>query len=186
MTIREIIHILNMTNKTISILAKEVGIAEKRLSIALKAAGYKFSNSGTKGWFYIGEGNEPLDKPIQSFLTVSNAKPPKKNTTQFEDNTESTQNNINIPTRNTEGVFTSEEIQILKGLAQSMKKGNADVLQQAILQLPQDKKVKKTYAIPEEIETRLSNLAASKRLQKSELLSLALLELLKRYEENII
>ncbi|QKE76204.1 hypothetical protein HPK19_25685 (plasmid) [Arthrobacter citreus] len=182
MTIQEIIHTLNTTNKTVALLAKEIGIAEKKLRAALKSAGYQFSNSGTKGWFFIGEGNEPLDKPVQSFLSISNTKPSKSNTKQSKENTVTIQGNTDIPKKNTEKVFTDEEIQILKEFAQNMKKGNTKILQQAISHIPQKKKVKKTYAIPEEIEMRLSNLATTQRLQKSELLSLALLELLERYE----
>lgn len=38
---------------------KKVGIGEKKLKEALHNAGYEYRNSGQKGWYYVGEGEEP-------------------------------------------------------------------------------------------------------------------------------
>lgn len=65
MKIGEILEALKVEGVKVSDVAKTIkGISEKPLRKALKDAGYHFSNSGVKGWHYIGEGDEPLDKSI--------------------------------------------------------------------------------------------------------------------------
>lgn len=42
------------------IAKKKVGIGEKKLNEALHNAGYEYRNSAQMGWYYVGEGQEPL------------------------------------------------------------------------------------------------------------------------------
>jgi hypothetical protein len=75
-------------------IAKRIeGISEKPLRIALKKAGYEFSNKAPKGWHYTGEGAEPTDKSIFDYHTKTTAtKKSKASNNNSVDTTNKTSN----------------------------------------------------------------------------------------------
>ncbi|MDH2363454.1 MULTISPECIES: hypothetical protein [Bacillaceae] len=73
-SIRSILDVLAQEGVKTGDVAKQLpGISEKRFRNALKKAGYEFRNSGQKGWFFIGEGDEPLDKSILDYVKPSSS-----------------------------------------------------------------------------------------------------------------
>jgi hypothetical protein len=85
MKIGEILELVK-TDKIADIAKREdVHLSEKPLRIALKSAGYEFRNSGQKGWYFIGEGDESsvLEQSIYEYskakaeANVSTNKPKK-------------------------------------------------------------------------------------------------------------
>ncbi|MFC0275003.1 hypothetical protein ACFFIX_27280 [Metabacillus herbersteinensis] len=76
-SIRSILEVLSQEGVKTADVAKQIpGISEKPFRSALKEAGYEFRNSGQKGWFFIREGEEPLDKSIFDYVKPSSL--PKK------------------------------------------------------------------------------------------------------------
>lgn len=53
---------------------EDVHLSEKPLRNALKSAGYEFRNSGNKGWYYVGEGDEEIVKEQSIYEYSSKAK----------------------------------------------------------------------------------------------------------------
>ncbi|PGE31845.1 CopG family transcriptional regulator [Bacillus wiedmannii] len=64
MNIKELLQMLK--EKRVLIVAKEIGISHKKLSKALKAAGYEY-NRGL-GWHFTSKGEQPLDADIREFI----------------------------------------------------------------------------------------------------------------------
>ncbi|KSU81986.1 hypothetical protein GA0061096_3582 [Fictibacillus enclensis] len=72
MLIKELLDQLTKPGQTVAAIAKQIeGIGEKRLKKALNQAGYQFRNQAPKGWFFAGEGAEPLDKSIFDYTTLA-------------------------------------------------------------------------------------------------------------------
>jgi len=163
--------------ETIANIAKDIdGIGEKRLRQALKSSGYEFKNSGEKGWHYIGEGQEPLDKSIFDYA-IGEQKVIKSNNKVIKEVIES---NNDVITGNN---FTLEEIHILKKMANNfITNGNNEVIKQKIKSIENVDRKRKTFHFSEVLSNRLSNLADKNDISKSDLLELAVLELLERYE----
>ncbi|MEK4839991.1 CopG family transcriptional regulator [Bacillus sp. FSL L8-0152] len=64
MNIKELLQMLK--EKRVLIVAKEIGISHKKLSKALKAAGYEY-NRGL-GWHFTSKGEQPLEADIREFI----------------------------------------------------------------------------------------------------------------------
>ncbi|WP_459499245.1 hypothetical protein [Bacillus sp. C1] len=55
-----------LENDRVAIVAKKVGISQKKLSKVLKVAGYKYNRKS--GWNFVGVGEPSLDSDIQEFM----------------------------------------------------------------------------------------------------------------------
>ncbi|PGD87931.1 CopG family transcriptional regulator [Bacillus wiedmannii] len=64
MNIKELLEMLK--ENRISIVAKEIGISQKKLSKAMKAAGYQYNRS--IGWHYTFKGEPSLEADIREFI----------------------------------------------------------------------------------------------------------------------
>ncbi|MED3350105.1 CopG family transcriptional regulator [Bacillus thuringiensis] len=64
MNIKDLLQMLK--ENRISIVAKEIGISQKKLSKAMKAAGYQYNRS--VGWHCISTGEPPLEADIRDFI----------------------------------------------------------------------------------------------------------------------
>ncbi|ECO1677967.1 hypothetical protein XO47_15175 [Listeria monocytogenes] len=74
MKIGDVLNEVKKPGETIASVAKRIdGISEKPLRKVLKSAGYEFSNREPKGWIYIGQDPEPLEKSIFDFTTKATA-----------------------------------------------------------------------------------------------------------------
>lgn len=171
-------------------IAKEInGISQKPFLNALKMAGYAYSNKAPKGWHYIGEGVEPLEKSIFEYVKRSNTKvndsPPKV----ISDNTEVNSSPPEVTPGNKEVTyvspvvhpqFTRDEVSDLMTMLQEWRMGkvtgNPQSLHDRIKGLPQGNKTRKTIVIDEEIGKRLDKYCKGEKVNKSDVLHLALLD----------
>ena len=170
-------------------MAKQIpGISEKPFRIALKEAGYEFRNSGQKGWFFIGEGEEPLDHSIFHYVKPSS---PKVHTDFTHSNNKFTESNKEF-TNNSPIIheqFTQDEIHMIKEMLKSWQEvtsttlTNEQSLYDRIKQLPQSDKTRKTIVIDRVIGKRLDEFCEAERINKSDVLHLALTDFLEKYEK---
>ena len=204
MKIKEILDDLLITGNTIAKIAKEkVRIGEKKLKEALQNAGYEYRNSGQKGWYYVGEGEEPLYTSVFEFIKSKNSHPKVKQTTpihafnvnQISHDTKKDSHPIPLDVNslraqdkssiNTE--FTPEERAILRDLIRGyvltdQQDSHGDDLYQRVMTLEKGKKVRKTIVINEEVGALLDSFADQQKFNKSDLIEIAILDLVKKYK----
>ena len=150
------------------------GISEKSLRHALKQAGYTYSNRAPKGWHYTGSGTEPITHNITDYLTTSN-----KTATNESSHAIHTQ-------------FTQEDIADLQHMLQEWRqqtsatpqqeqqlKQNTPNVHERIKALPTDDKVRKTIVIDQSIGNRLDDYCKTEKVNKSDIIHLALLDFIK-------
>ena len=65
MLIKEIVEGIKQ-GKTLAVIGKDIGVGKEKLSASLKNAGYEFSRQ--EGWFFGGEGEQPLEKDFREFI----------------------------------------------------------------------------------------------------------------------
>jgi hypothetical protein len=170
-------------------VAKQIpGISEKPLRNALKEAGYEFRNSGQKGWFFIVEGEEPLDKSIFDYVKPSSL---KVHTPFTQSNNKFTESNNEFTTNSpiVHEQFTQDEIHMIKEMLKSWQEvtsttqTNEQSLYSRVKQLPQSDKTRKTIVIDSIIGKRLDGFCEAERINKSDVLYLALVDFLDKYEK---
>ncbi|KOR76521.1 hypothetical protein AM233_25945 [Bacillus sp. FJAT-22058] len=204
MKIKEILDDLLITGNTIAKIAKEkVLIGEKKLKEALHNAGYEYRNSGQKGWYYVGEGEEPLYTSVFEFIKSNNSHPKVKQTTPthaFNVNQSSPTSShdtkedshpipldVNSVRTQDHTEFTPEERAILRNLIRGyvlndQQDSPGDDLYQRIVTLEKGKKVRKTIVIDEEVGALLDSFADQQKFNKSDLIEIAILDLVKKYK----
>lgn len=208
MKIKEVLNELSKQGNTIATIAKEkVKIGEKRLKAALHNAGYKYRNSAPKGWYYAGEGEEPSYQSIYDFIEVNNSSPNVKRTSPNVKKNSPVNSQpvaLDVKEARNEGeqpihtVFTHEEITILKQLIRSYvldekpsgsqddnsgdTQGDRDNLYQRVISLEKGDKVRKTIVINKEVGALLDTFADQQKFNKSDLLEIAILDLVKKYQ----
>lgn len=194
-SIRSIIEALKTNN--IDTVAKQIdGISKDPLGKALNKAGYKYSNSKPKGWQYAGEGVEPLDKSIFDYVKRSSlskkSSSPRVHTPITEGNTPVTPSNTDIIPSNTQVTevshvvhqqFTSDEVGMIREMLRSWQEASPTIqvdetLHDRIKQLPQGDKTRKTVVIDASIGKRLDDFCKAERVNKSDVLHLALMDFL--------
>lgn len=165
---------------TDSVGKKLIGVSGKIMSRALKQLGYEFSNSGEKGWYFKGEGQEPLDENILDYVNrrspkviLSNTKEEKSNKDVNRSNTKVKQSSIG---------FTDEEIQEIRLMLEERRNNQTvSALHDRIKQIEQDEKTRKTIVLDKQLGERLDKFCKSERVNKSDILHLALMDFLERY-----
>lgn len=207
MKIKELLDELSVTGNTIAKIAKEkVGVGEKKLKAVLHNAGYEYRNSGQKGWYYIGEGEEPLYKSVFEFIEPKRSSHNVKQTSLIsshnvkETSPTSSHNvksdsqpivfDVNRGRNEGETDFTPEEKAILKELIRAYvldeKQDNQgsrdDDLYQRVFALEKGKKVRKTIVINEEVGALLDRFADQQKFNKSDLIEIAILDLVNKYK----
>lgn len=191
--ISDILEQVNGGTKT-AVLCKDVGVGEKRLREGLKNAGYKYSQI-TKRWEYVGTSPEPLERSIFDFIPNAreNIKPVNKTAEKGNmkatsgDKTPSKPNN-NV---NSSGVFSAEEIAILKEMIANYKgrsstpANDTKSLHERIMSLDtSEPRKRKTIIIRDSIAKQLDNFAEQTRFNKSDIIELAILDFIRKYEKG--
>lgn len=168
MKISELLHDLSQPENTIASIAKGLdGISEKKLRQVLKEAGYEFRNQGQKGWYYIGEKEQPLNQSIFDFVHTSSPR------------VKSNSHNV----KQDELSFTSEEIRLLKELVKErVVEPQEHTLEGRIEGLNKGQKVRKTIVINENVGELFDRFAEQTRFNKSDLLEVAILDLIDKYK----
>lgn len=183
-------------------IAKEIdGISQKPFLKALKMAGYEYSNKVPKGWHYTGEDPEPLDKSIFDYVNFNST---KVNSSSPIIHQEITQSNTDVNSSNQDITsqspvihpqFTQNEVSMLMEMLyewQQQKKitepsEEIKVPQQVherIKGLPQSDKTRKTIVIDKGIGDRLDTYCKSERVNKSDILHLAIMDFLNKVENQ--
>lgn len=186
MKISELLELLSQPENTVDGIAKGMeGMGKRRLRDAIKRAGYQYQNSGKKGWYFVGEGEEPLDKSIFDFVSSHSNSPimkqVRKEVSQAVKESASSVSFADVTD------FTQEEVKVLKEMASEYMKEKEyqtkrDVLHKRIMMLEKVEKVRKTIVISESVGAKLDKFAEEKRFNKSDLLEIAILDLINRYE----
>ncbi|WP_342514190.1 hypothetical protein MKY34_05380 [Sporosarcina sp. FSL K6-1522] len=187
-SIRSIIEALK-TNKAEAV-AKEIdGISQKPFLTALKAAGYKYNTKAPLGWHYVGEGVEPLDKSIFDFH-VKKSPSPRVHKPITQSNTDIIPSNTQVTgvSHVVHQQFTSDEVGMIKEMLRSWQEASPTIqvqgtLHDRIKQLPQGDKTRKTVVIDKDIGKQLDNFCQAERVNKSDVLHLALMDFLNK-EDN--
>lgn len=187
-TIRSILEALKK-NKAEAV-AKEIdGISQKPFLAALKTAGYKYSTKAPVGWYYVGEGVEPLDKSIFDFHLKRGSSPKKNSSPKVHkpvssSNIEVTRSNTPV-TNNSHAIhqqFTQDEVRMIKEMLKQWNEAAPTIVEvgeslyERIKQLPQGDKTRKTIVIDKSIGERLDDFCKSERVNKSDVLHLALVD----------
>lgn len=193
--IREVLEKLNNGTKAAA-LAKELNLADKRFREGMKKLGFEYSNS-TKVWDGDEESEKYLDKSIFDYVPPKGNRgvKPKSRTDNSKvvgtQQIDSQRSNINSPKSNTkdEIEFTLEQILALKEIANQFinEKENEtqrDVLHKRIIKLPNEDMTRKTVVINKAVGDRLDTFASKMKFNKSDILSLALMDFLDRYEDE--
>lgn len=197
MVIDELIKKLNSKGESISSVAKTIPNAgEKKLRSAIKAAGF-FYDQHKKKWININEeALKNLHIDIGEFIKLERE---RKNTAGINNkqdygNKKEVQknkyigNNIGIES-NTKEIFSSEEVAVLKHMAQQLLIENnyqekRFILHQRIKGIKKEQRIKKTFAIKESLAKRINDFADENKYQLADVLEIALEDLLNRYNED--
>lgn len=200
-TLNSILTALKAGNKAEHIAKAIDGISQKPFLKALKMAGYEYSNKFPKGWHYIGEDPEPLDKSIFDYVNFNS---PKVNSSSPIVHQEITQSNTDVNNSNHEITshspvihpqFTQNEVSMLMEMLyewQQQKKITEpseeikvpQLVHERIKRLPQNDKTRKTIVIDNGIGNRLDAYCKSERVNKSDILHLAIMDFLNKVENQ--
>lgn len=202
-TIGSILKAIRAGNKAEHIAKAIDGISQKPLLRALKEAGYTYSNKAPQGWHYVGEGDEPTEKSIFDYVNSSSSsvkRTSKVNKPSQAIHTDFTLSNAEVASSNIEVIpnspvihpqFTRDEIADLAEMLHEwrLKKaaeqlGAPEELKQVherIKALPQGDKTRKTIVIDKAIGERLDGYCKAERVNKSDVLHLALMDFLDKY-----
>ncbi|WP_186673887.1 hypothetical protein [Sporosarcina sp. BP05] len=177
-TLRSILTALKDSN--ISDVAKQIdGISKDPLASALNAAGYKYSSATPRGWAFVGNGEEPLDKSIFDFVkSKSSARKP---------HSQPVPKIITTDSHTIHGQFTEDEMRAIKEMLKSWQESAPTIkmeptLHERIKQLPQEEKTRKTIVIDQSIGERFDVFCEAERLNKSDILHLALADFMAKFE----
>lgn len=177
-TVRSILTALKDSN--ISDVAKQIdGISKDPLSSALNAAGYKYRSATPRGWTFVGDGDEPLDKSIFDFVKPKSSaeKPRSQPVTKV----------VTTDSHAIHGQFTEDEVLAIKEMLKSWQESAPAVemeptLHERIKQLPREEMTRKTIVIDQNIGDRFDVFCEAERLNKSDILQLALADFMDKFE----
>lgn len=181
-TIGSILKAIRAGNKAEHIAKAIDGISQKPFLQALKDAGYEYSNKAPKGWHYVGEGAEPLETSIFDYVKRGNIKVKSSSPKVISSNTEvTTVSSIAHPQ------FTRDEVTDLMDMLQEWRMNKAaeqmgikepKAVHERIKELPQGDKTRKTVVIDKGIGERLDKYCQAEKVNKSDILHLALMDFL--------
>jgi len=192
-TIGSILDAIREGNKAEDVAKAIDGISQKPLLNALKDAGYTYRNKAPKGWHYVGEGKEPLDKSIFDYVKSSSPKVIRSNADVKSSSPKVIQSNTDVNSSNTDvkpsspkvhSQFTRNELTDLMEMLQEWrsKKGivqESTQVYERIKALPKGDKKRKTIVINESIAKKLEEYSNNERLDQSDILHLALIDFFK-------
>ncbi|OAH59271.1 hypothetical protein AWH48_16155 [Domibacillus aminovorans] len=186
MKVNEFIERLNDTN-TFRSLCKEVQIPEKRSRNALKDLGLEY-NKLSREWVFNGDENV-LEDEVNKYVPVTN----KRTSTRSENNEDvkaSLEKNSNVQkSAKDNSDFTIEEIKELKNMIEERKNDyelfDKYKIYDELSKVPTDEEIERcAYNLSKTTNARLKNYAKERRLPLQDLVELAIIDLLDRYDKN--
>lgn len=179
-----------------AVLAKEIGIGEKKLRDTLRSLGYEYRNSGDKGWHFVGEGDQPLERDIQDFVNVRKTRAQRKGNVQrtIDVSTEDEIHNALTPREVSALRDIINEWGTIKDAINTVATTREGVIETShsindlYIRVKQEiepqKKMRKTLNVNEGVGKALDEFAAKFRLDKQDIVELALYDLFAKYGEN--
>lgn len=181
MNIKDLLQMLK--ENRVLIVAKQIGISHKKLSKALKAAGYEY-NRGL-GWHFTATGEQPLESDIREFIVdIDNARSeaPNDGLTKNEVNVlreiingwDTTQNVVNTISQQKETVSKSSDPQKSTNPIHSLypRIGKSESRERA----------SRTVNLDKEICSKLDTFEDMHRLNRDEIVEFALGEFFEKYK----
>ncbi|NUC20406.1 hypothetical protein HUC00_28665 [Bacillus mycoides] len=180
-SVKSVLNELAKKGQTLATVSRDiVGIGSKKLSSILNELGYVHVNEGEKGWHFKGEGQEPLDENILDYVTRRSPKVISSNTKEDKSNKDVNESNTKVE-RSSTG-FTDEEIQEIRLMLEERRNNQTvSALHDRIKQINQDEKTRKTIVLDKQLGERLDKFCKSERVNKSDVLHLAITDFLERY-----
>jgi len=196
-TIGSILNAIREGNKAEHIAKAIDGISQKPFLKALKDAGYVYSNKAPKGWYYVGEGEEPLDKSIFDYVKSSSPKVIQGNTDVNSSSPEVIQSNTDVKSSSPKVIqsntdvnssspvvhpqFTHNELKDLMEMLHEWRSRRGTVqefssIHERIKVLPKGDKKRKTIVIDEKVASKLEEYSKNEKVDQSDILHLALLD----------
>jgi len=169
-----------LKDSNISDVAKQIdGISKDPLSSALNAAGYKYRSATPRGWAFVGDGDEPLDKSIFDFV--------KPKSLAKKSHSQPVTEVVTTDSHAIHGQFTKDEVLAIKEMLKSRQESAPAVemeptLHERIKQLPREEMTRKTIVIDQNIGNRFDVFCEAERLNKSDILQLALADFMDKFE----
>ncbi|PEB51622.1 CopG family transcriptional regulator [Bacillus pseudomycoides] len=172
--------ILNeLENNRILIVAKQIGISHKKLSKALKAAGYEYKRG--LGWHFKSTGEPPLKADIGEFIVDTNdakAETPNNVLTKNEVNAlrmvinewGTTKNAVNAIMQQKEKISAQKNTNPIHSLYMRIGESGAQ------------EKASRTVNLDKEICARLDGFEDKHRLNRDEIVEIALCEFFEKYK----
>lgn len=208
MMVKDVLKAMEM--KKTATLAKEIGVGEKKLRDALRAAGYDYSNVIPKGWHFVGEGEHPLDKSIHDYVkkrtTTASSKTKVKVTTEEEKDNVLTTYEVSILRDVVNEWETVKEVLNkvsasgkrrvpggLEGYFRDFSKSEPSQqpthsINELYVRVKQEiepqKKMRKTLNVNSGVGTALDDFASKYKLDKQDIIELALYDFFEKYNEN--
>lgn len=187
-TVKFVLEELSKQGGTLDTVSRDIdGISSKKLSSILKDLGYGHANEGQKGWQFKGEGQEPLDENILDYVNRRSPKVISSNTKDVQGNKTVNKGNVsvkksNIEVKESNTGFTQEEILEIRAMLEERRNNQTlSPLHDRIKQIEQDEKTRKTIVLDKQLGERLDKFCKSERVNKSDVIYLALLDFLERY-----
>lgn len=186
-TIGSILNAIREGNKADEVAKAIEGISQKPFLKALKDAGYAYNNKAPKGWHYIGDGEEPLNKSIFDYVNASSPRVMKGS----EDVKSSSPNevikgnaDVKVSSPKVHPKFTLDEFSEIREMLQEWKLKRGTVqeptqVHERIKKLGEGSKTRKTIVIDKKIAKQLDDYCKSEKVNKSDIIHLALMDFFK-------
>ncbi|MED0905286.1 CopG family transcriptional regulator [Bacillus nitratireducens] len=181
MNIKDLLQMLK--ENRISIVAKEIGISQKKLSKAMKAAGYQYNRS--VGWHYTSTGEPPLEADIRDFIG-------DVDDTQAETTNDAlTENEVNVlreiingwdTTQNVVNAISHQKENVSKSSDSQKNTNPIHSLYMRIREGGSKEKVSRTVNLGKEICSQLGTFEDVHRLNRDDIIEAALREFFEKYK----
>lgn len=180
MLIGEIIEQLNDGNN-LKQVAKELHVGGDTLRNKIKTIGYIYNNKN-KVWEYQGEGEPPTTTNIVDLIGKKSPRKTQGSHSQGDKDT------AKVKAPNTTKELTNDDIDTLKAIVSNYKdktstQQNAGKLYERLLQMDLEKeRTRKTVFLNEDIAEQFDDFTKRNRLNKSDVMELALIDLMNTYK----
>lgn len=187
-TIGSILNAIREGNKAEQIAKEIEGISQKPFLQALKDAGYAYKNKAPRGWYYKGEGEEPLDKSIFDYVKPSSPRVMKGSgdvKSSSPNKVIKGNTNVKVSSPKVHPQFTLDEFSEIMEMLQEWKLKRGTVqeptqVHERIKRLGKGSKTRKTIVIDKTIAKQLDDYCESENVNKSDIIHLALIDFFKR------
>ncbi|USK94706.1 CopG family transcriptional regulator [Bacillus tropicus] len=162
-------------------IGKEIGICDKRLLRGLKNVGYEYSKKSGVGWHFTGQGEAPLKADIREFIAVSDdtkvettddvlTKKDVSGLLKMLSEWDTTKNAVNTLMQQKERISAQRKTNPIHSLHERIRESGSKG------------KVSRTVNIGKEICSKLGTIEDEYRLNRDEIVEIALYEFFEKYK----